>query len=75
MLAMIRQIDRDGRAAEDFLARYTTGADIVRDYVAGRRDGIERSPEWAAPLTGIPAEEIIALTRRFYDQPSMLTAT
>lgn len=75
MLAMIRQIDRDGRAAEDFLARYTTGADAVRDYVAGRRDGIERGPEWAAPLTGIAAEAIIALTRRLYDTPSMLTAT
>lgn len=75
MLAMIRQIDRDGHADEDFLARYTTGADIVRDYVAGHRDGIERGPEWAEPLTGIPAERIVALTRRFYDQPSMLTAT
>jgi biotin/methionine sulfoxide reductase len=75
MLAMIRQIDRDGQAAEDFLARYTSGAEVVRDYVAGRRDGIERGPEWAAQLTGIAADKIVALTRRFYDQPSMLTAT
>lgn len=75
MLAMIRQIDRDGRADEAFLARYTSGTETLRAYVAGHRDGIERGPEWAEPLTGISAERIVALARRFYDQPSMLTAT
>lgn len=75
MLALIRQIDRDGKADEDFLARYTTGAEVVRDYVAGRTDGIERGPEWAEPLTGISAETIVALARRLCGAPSMLTAT
>ena len=75
ILAMIRQIDRDGRADEGFLARYTSGATTVRDYVAGRTDGVERGPEWAEPLTGIPAARIVELTRALYDTPSMLTAT
>lgn len=75
MLAIIRQIDRDGRADEAFLDRYTTGAEDIRRYVSGQADGIERGPEWAAPLTGIPAARIIELARSLYDVPSMLTAT
>lgn len=75
ILAMIRQIDRDGRADEAFLARYTSGAARLRAYVAGADDGLERDAAWAEGLTGIPAEQIVALTRSLYGKATMLTAT
>ena len=33
-------------------------------YIMGRGpDGVEKTPEWAAPITGIPAERIVSLAR------------
>ncbi len=34
-------------------------------YLFGLQDGVERTPEWAEPLTGIPADKIRSLAREF----------
>jgi anaerobic selenocysteine-containing dehydrogenase len=43
----------------DFVARHTVGFDALRAHLEGH------SPEWAAPITGVPAERITALARRY----------
>ncbi len=32
-------------------------------YIMGWGDGVEKTPEWAAPITGIPADRIVKLAR------------
>ncbi len=44
------------------------GAEPARcyfDYLAGTRDGTPKTPEWAEPITGVAAGDIIRLARRF----------
>lgn len=57
-------------ADEDFLDRHCLGHDSAhmpegfadaeswKAYIFGQRDGTEKTPAWAAAITGIPAEEI-----------------
>ena len=44
-----------------FLAKYTTGYEVLESYVMGRHDGVAKSAEWAADICGIPAGDITAL--------------
>jgi len=61
IMALTQQIVAAGQADRAFLDRYTQGADRYFDYLAGRSDGVVKSPEWAAAITGIPADQIRAL--------------
>lgn len=67
----------DGTAAEDFLHSHCVGYDeetmpdhlkgqnkSYKDYILGTGyDMVAKSPEWASPITGIPAETIYKLAR------------
>ncbi|MFD9701750.1 molybdopterin-dependent oxidoreductase [Lentzea sp. NPDC059081] len=64
LLALIHVLVVDGLADDEFLARYTTGADRVRRYVLGDADGVAKTPEWAAEISRTPAATIRALAHR-----------
>ncbi|MFC3999859.1 molybdopterin-dependent oxidoreductase [Nocardiopsis sediminis] len=64
LLALMHVLFTEGRADTAFLDRYTVGADILRRYVLGETDGTPKSPEWAAPICELPAEELRGLARR-----------
>jgi len=51
----------DGRFAE----HRADGFSEIMDFVAGRLDGLERSPDWAAAICGVRSEEIVALAKRW----------
>lgn len=75
VLAMIRLLvvwDRHDRA---FLDRYTVGFDRLLAYLDGETDGIAKTPEWAAAITGIDAARIEELTRSLVGRRVMMTAT
>ncbi|MEO0677895.1 MAG: molybdopterin-dependent oxidoreductase, partial [Pseudomonadota bacterium] len=55
-----------------FLARYTTGFDAMRAYLLGA-DGTRKDADWAAGLTGQPAETIRALARRMAGGRTMIS--
>ena len=59
----------------DFLARYCTGFERVRGYVMGESDGQPKDADWAAPITGIPADTIRALARRMAANRTMISAS
>ncbi|RAH31443.1 molybdopterin-dependent oxidoreductase [Pantoea agglomerans] len=55
-----------------FTERYTVGFDHYAAYLLGERDGIAKTPEWAAPLTGLAAAEIRALARQMAAHKTMV---
>ncbi|MCR5795127.1 MAG: molybdopterin-dependent oxidoreductase [Solobacterium sp.] len=75
--AMAYTIFKEGLQDQEYMDRYCIGFDedhmpegvgpneSYRSYLFGLQDGIERTPEWAEPLTGIPADKIRSLAREF----------
>ncbi|MEU6140261.1 molybdopterin-dependent oxidoreductase [Streptomyces sp. NPDC047081] len=61
MLALAHRLIATGRADNDFLDRCTVGYDRLRDYVTGVTDGRAKTPEWAAGICDVPADDIRAL--------------
>ncbi|MBI2868254.1 MAG: molybdopterin-dependent oxidoreductase [Chloroflexi bacterium] len=58
LIAMAYVIISRGLQDQAFLDKYVIGFDRYRDYVLGKEDGQARTPEWAAPITGVPAATI-----------------
>jgi biotin/methionine sulfoxide reductase len=58
ILALIHVLITDDLADEEFLARYTVGADRVKAYVLGESDGVPKSPEWAEAISKVPSAQI-----------------
>jgi anaerobic selenocysteine-containing dehydrogenase len=66
-LAMMSVIVAEGLHDAEFVARHTVGFDALAAHVRGL------GPEWAAPITGVPAERIAALARRYATtRPAMI---
>ncbi|MGH8875835.1 MAG: molybdopterin-dependent oxidoreductase [Stackebrandtia sp.] len=63
MLAIAHVLDAEGLADTGFLDRYTVGYDKFIGYVRGDTDGVAKTPEWAAEISELPAEQIRALAR------------
>lgn len=75
--ALVHEFIVDKKTDEDFLAAYTVGWDestmpesargknlSYKDYIMGTGyDKVEKTPEWAAPITQIPADKIRELAR------------
>ncbi|ADD41638.1 molybdopterin-dependent oxidoreductase [Stackebrandtia nassauensis] len=63
MLALAHVLDAEDLADKGFLDRFTVGYDKFISYVRGESDGVAKTPEWAAELSEIPADDIRALAR------------
>lgn len=72
MLALAYVLVKSGGADEAFLDKYCTGYERLRDYVLGRGDGVEKSPAWAEPLTGIAAARIESLARMLPEKRTLI---
>jgi biotin/methionine sulfoxide reductase len=73
MLAMAHTLLTEGRYNAQFVARYCTGFDSFRRYLLGLDDGVEKNADWAAAISGVPAETICDLARRAAASPTMIT--
>jgi anaerobic selenocysteine-containing dehydrogenase len=58
-LGMLQVILAEGRYDREFVARHTVGLDALAQHLRAH------TPEWAAAITGIAAERIVALARRY----------
>ncbi len=66
-LALMHVIIGEGLHDRSFVARHTVGFDALAEHVA------PHPPAWAAPITGLPAERIVALARRYATtRPAMI---
>ncbi|MCD8340016.1 MAG: molybdopterin-dependent oxidoreductase [Burkholderiales bacterium] len=72
MAAMCWELEKSGKADHEFLKKYTYGFDEFRDYLSGKEDGIEKTPEWASKICDVPAKDIVNLAHEMRDKCSML---
>lgn len=88
MAGMAYHIFTTNRHNQDFINRFVQGMDAgtmpawaqgqenFRDYIEGKSDGIAKTPEWAAEICGVPAENIIKLAEMYADtKPAALKAS
>ncbi len=64
MQALLYVLITERLTDEAFIARYTTGYEALRASILGQNGAAPRTPEWAAPLTGVPVDKITALARK-----------
>ncbi|WP_190295603.1 molybdopterin-dependent oxidoreductase [Halotalea alkalilenta] len=72
ILGMCHTLLAENLYDRDFLKRYCVGFEVFRDYLDGTRDGEAKTADWAATITGLPAEEIRQLARDLYATRSMI---
>jgi anaerobic dimethyl sulfoxide reductase subunit A len=58
-------MERDELVDRAFLATHTTGYALYQRYLVGEQDGVAKTPQWAEPITGVPADQIEALARAY----------
>ncbi|MPY92550.1 MAG: molybdopterin-dependent oxidoreductase [Acidimicrobiia bacterium] len=75
MLALAHVLITEDLHDQGFLDRCCAGADRFVDYVTGAKDGVAKSPEWAAPICEVPAEAVRALARRMAASRTLVTTS
>jgi trimethylamine-N-oxide reductase (cytochrome c) len=72
MLALMHTLYSEKSYDAEFVAKYTYGFDKFVPYLLGESDGQAKTPEWAAPITGIQAGDIRELARTLVRGRTML---
>ncbi len=72
MLALAHVLYSEGLHDQAYLDKYTVGFDTFVQYLTGATDGQAKDPEWAAPITEIPADVIRGLARRMAQGKTVL---
>ena len=73
MLALSYDIIEEDRHDQVFIDRYTVGFDQIRSYIFGENDGVAKTPEWAAELCDLSAQDIRDLARRITQGRTMIS--
>jgi trimethylamine-N-oxide reductase (cytochrome c) len=60
-LAITYRWFKRGTYDKEYLATHAVGVEKYEAYVMGEEDGVPKTPEWAAPICGVPARIIKAL--------------
>lgn len=72
MMALMHTMVVEDLADLDFLDRYCTGWPQLRAHLMGETDGIAKSAEWAASVSGLASDDIADLARRLTAGRSMV---
>jgi biotin/methionine sulfoxide reductase len=75
MLALAHEIVVAGDHDQVFLATHCSGSAAFLDSLTGRNDGVVKSAEWAAAITGLDAVRIRQLARELTRQRSFITVS
>ena len=73
LLALCYTLRAEGLADESFLASHCTGYDRFGAYLDGKDDGVPKTAQWAAGLTGIDAATITGLAREMASKRTMVS--
>ena len=75
-LAMTHVVIKENLQDQAFIDKYVEGYEPFKAYVLGEEDGVEKTPEWAAAISGIPAKTITELAREFAtNKPALLVTS
>lgn len=72
LLAVCQMLIAERLVNQDFIARCTVGYDRFAAYLQGEDDGETKTPEWAATITGLPADTISHLARQMAQKKTMI---
>ena len=72
LLALAHVVYAEDLHDRAFLDRYTVGFERFLPYLLGETDGTPKTPDWAAAITGLPADDIRALARRMAASRTMI---
>ena len=72
MMALAWVLRHEDLLDRSFLGRYCVGFRQVEAYLTGETDGVAKTPEWAAAITGAPAAAIVTLARDMAASRTML---
>ncbi|WP_434361906.1 molybdopterin-dependent oxidoreductase [Parasalinivibrio latis] len=72
--AMAYHLHDVGLVDYKYLEKYTVGYQRYLDYLTGKTDGTAKTPDWAAAITGISADEIRQLAELFRSKKTQLAA-
>jgi len=75
MLALAHTLVTEGSHDQDFLGRYTVGFERFRRYLMGEDDSQAKDAAWAAAITTIPADAIVALAHRMARARTMIAVS
>jgi len=56
---------KNGTYDKEYLKTHAVGVEKYEAYVMGEEDGVPKTPEWAAPITGVPSRTIKALAEEW----------
>jgi anaerobic dimethyl sulfoxide reductase subunit A len=65
MLAVLHVLLTEDLVDRAFIEAHSTGFDVLERYVRGNDGAPARSPAWAEPICGVPAEEIARFARTY----------
>lgn len=65
MLGMMNYLYKSGKYDKKFIEKYTDGFDKFLPYLLGTSDGVEKTPAWAAKITGLDEKIITNLADTF----------
>jgi biotin/methionine sulfoxide reductase len=72
MMALVHTLVVKGLHDRGFLERYTEGWPIFERYLLGETDGQPKDANWAAAITGIPADTIMDLALRLHGRRTLI---
>ncbi|KHT57936.1 trimethylamine N-oxide reductase I catalytic subunit [Photobacterium gaetbulicola] len=72
MMGIAHALVKKDKHDKAFLNKYTTGYDKFEAYLLGKEDGVEKTPQWASEITGVPVKQIELLADIFSDNRTML---
>ena len=73
MLALAHILIKNQSYDKDFIDKYTVGFDSFSDYVQGKKNNQECSPEWASKITNIPVKTIYELANKIITKKTMIS--
>jgi len=75
MISMAHVMITESLYDRRFIEIHTRGFEQFEDYVLGKEDGVQKTPEWAQEITGVRSEVIRALARDYATvKPAALVA-
>lgn len=75
MLGLAYVLATEGLADREFLDTHCTGYERFERYLLGHDDGVAKSPEWAAHISGLSADTLRALAHRMAAERTIVTVS